>query len=156
MQCDFTSSHVRSTARIKSGEDLVTDKKVLLQGLYFVLKEPGLYFVLKEHRLVFLTYKTHNIARVHGNFVNTEQNICSHCHQGDTLNRPRTPQALHSSPCLGFSISQARLCYCSQWLFVNSMMMASSAERTIAYSSFRPDCHLVNKQIIMPKSSDPT
>lgn len=36
------------------------------------------------------------------------------------------------------------------------MMMASSAEQAIAYSPFRPDYHLVNKQIIMPKSSDPT
>lgn len=36
------------------------------------------------------------------------------------------------------------------------MMRASSAELAIASSSFRPDHHLVNQQIIMHKSSDPT
>lgn len=69
---------------------------------------------------------------------------------------PNTPACpFFSMPWLQH-LSQARLCYCSQWFFVNSVMMASSTEPAIAYSSFGPDYHLVKKKIIMPKSSDPT
>lgn len=44
LQCDFTLSHFRSTARIKSGEDLVIDKKSFVIESLFCVERTGSLF----------------------------------------------------------------------------------------------------------------